>query len=371
MPRVRVGAALLARVSLFSFTALGLLVASCDRSKRPEGPEGSSAPEAASGFRVGLVLDKGGRDDKSFNASAHAGATLAVEKLGVQYKYVEATDDGAFEALLRAFVKKDFDLVVGVGFGQREAVKKVAEAFQSKNFVLIDAELDLPNVRSLVFEEHEGAFLMGAAAALASSSGKVGMVGGMDVPLIRRFELGYRAGAKQARPSVEVQVNFVGSTGDAWNNPPRAKELALAQYASGVDVIFQVAGASGAGIFDAAEEKGKLAIGVDSNQNWVKPGRVLTSMLKRVDLALFAAIEESVREPKKVRGGVRRFGLASQGVDYSVDEHNAKVLTPAIRAQLEELKARIIAASVESGTSGTAKPKRADAIEVPDFYKTR
>ena len=315
----------------------------------------TAAPVAQADFKVGMVLDKGGKDDKSFNASAHAGATLAKEKLHIGYKYVEATDDNAFESLLRAFAQKDFDLIVGVGFAQREAIKKVAQAFPKKHFVLIDSEVDLPNVRSLMFEEHEGSFIVGAAAALVSKSGKVGFVGGMDVPLIRRFEMGYVAGAKHANPKVVVKANYVGVTGDAWNNPPKAKELALAQYDAGVDVIFQAAGASGAGVFDAAEEKKKFAIGVDSNQNWVKPGLVLTSMLKRIDVALYDTIDEAIKNQGAIKGGTHRFGLASKGVDYAMDQNNAKIFTPELKKKIEELKAQIIAVK----------------IQVPDYYKKK
>lgn len=300
-----------------------------------------------------MVLDKGGKDDKSFNASAHRGATEAKEKLKVFYKYVEATDDNAFEPLLRAFAQKDFDLIIAVGFVQADAVKKIAAAFPKKHFVIVDSEVHLPNVRSLMFEEHEGSYLIGAAAALASKSGKVGFVGGMDIPLIRRFEMGYQAGVKKINPKAAVSVNYVGVTGDAWNNPPKAKELALAQYGNGVDVVFQAAGASGAGVFDAAEEKQKLVIGVDSNQNWMKPGYVLTSMLKRIDNAVFETIKEAVEKKGEISSGTKRFGLANQGVDYALDEHNAKIFTADIKKKVDELKAQIVAGK----------------IHVPDFYK--
>lgn len=315
----------------------------------------SSVSAFADPFKVGVVLDKGGKDDKSFNASAHAGASRAKEELKVQYKYVEATDDNAIESLLRAFAQKDFDLIVGVGFVQGEAVKKAATAFPKKQFAIVDGEVDAPGVRSLMFEEHEGSYLMGAAAALASKTGKVGFVGGMDVPLIRRFEMGYIAGAKKINPKIEVVSGFVGVTGDAWNNPPKAKELALNQYNSGVDVIFQAAGASGAGVFDAAEEKKKFVIGVDSNQNWIKPGLVLTSMLKRVDVAVFDLIRETMKAKGKIVGGTERFGLKSKGIDYALDAHNEKIFTPEMKKKLEELKAQIIAGK----------------IKVPDYYKIK
>jgi basic membrane protein A and related proteins len=265
-------------------------------------------------------------------------------------KYVEATDDNAFEPLMRALGQRDYDLIIGIGFAQKEAIKKVAAEFPQKHFAIVDAEVDAPNVRSLMFQEHEGAYLVGAIAALTSKTGKIGMVGGMDVPLIRRFAMGYEAGAKKVSPQTTVLVNYVGVTGEAWNNPPKGKELALAQYDSGADVIFAAAGASGLGVFDAAEERRKFAIGVDANQNWTKPGLILTSMLKRVDAAVYSTIEEA--KAGKFTGGVKRFGLANDGIGYAVDQYNEKILTQTVRKRADELKAEIIA--------GT--------IKVPDYY---
>ena len=307
---------------------------------------GISLPSAWAEFRVGLVLDRGGKDDKSFNASAYEGATAAKKKLGIYLKYVEASDDNAFEPLMRAFAQKDFDLIIGIGFAQKEAIQKVAAQFPQKHFAIVDAQVEAPNVRSLMFEEHEGAYIIGAIAALTSKTGKVGFVGGMDVPLIRRFEMGYEAGSKKINPQITVLANFCGVTSEAWNNPPKGKELALAQYDSGADVVFAAAGASGIGVFDAAEERKKFAVGVDSNQDWVKPGFILTSMLKRVDLAVFNVIQES--QSAKFTGGIKRFGLADKGVDYAVDQYNEKILTGSVRKRADELKAEIIAGKSSS-----------------------
>ncbi|PWU19491.1 MAG: BMP family ABC transporter substrate-binding protein [Verrucomicrobia bacterium] len=309
------------------------------------------SPSTAADFKVGLVLDRGGKDDKSFNSSAYEGANLAKSKLGIYLKYVEAADDNAFEPSLRAFAQRDFDLIIGIGFAQKEAVKKVASQFPQKHFAIVDSEVNVPNVRSLMFQEHEGAFLVGAIAAMTSKTGKVGFVGGMDIPLIRRFEMGYTAGAKRINPQVEVLANFVGVTSEAWNNPPKGKELALSQYDRGADVIFAAAGASGLGVFDAAEQKQKFAIGVDANQDWTKPGLILTSMLKRVDEAVFSTIEEA--KAGKFSGGVKRFGLANNGVGYSFDQYNAKILSETVRQRADELKAEIMNGK----------------IEVPDYYK--
>src|SRR5436190_1946293 len=310
----------------------------------------SSLPALAE-FKVALVLDRGGKDDKSFNTSAYEGATLAKNNLGVFLKYVEATDDNAFEPSLQSFAKRDFDLIIGIGFAQKEAIKKVAAQFPKKHFAIVDAEVNAPNVRSLMFQEHEGAYLVGAIAAMTSKTGKIGFVGGMDIPLIRRFEMGYEAGAKKVNPQVNVLANFVGVTSEAWNNPPKGKELAVSQYDAGADIIFAAAGASGLGVFDAAEDKKKFAIGVDANQDWTKPGLILTSMLKRVDLAVFSTIEEA--KSGKFAGGVKRFGVENKGIDYAVDQYNASILAPSVRNRADELKADIIAGR----------------ITVPDYYK--
>ena len=313
------------------------------------------APVSASAkLKIGLVLDKGGRDDKSFNASAYQGATEAEKKLGVSLKVVESSDDSSLEPSLRTFAQRGFDLVIGIGFIQQGPLEKVAKEFPKTRFLLVDAHptTELPNVRSVIFNEHEGAFLVGAIAALTSKTGTIGFVGGMDIPLIRRFELGYQKGAETAKPGTKVISNFVGSSSDAWKNPMKAKELSLAQFNKKADVIFTAAGASGQGTFDAAEEKNRLAIGCDSNQNWIKPGKVLTSMLKRVDIAVYSTIE-LVSQGKFVAGKVN-MGLKEGAVGFSVDEHNRGILTQEIEAKANALKQQIVA----------------NQISVPDYYLT-
>ncbi len=305
----------------------------------------------AENFRVGLVLDKGGKDDKSFNSAAYLGATKAQKELGIDLKYVEASDTNAIENLHRSFAKKDFNLIIGIGFAQVDAVKKIAEQFPTKNFAIVDGEINAKNVKSLLFEEQEGSYLVGALAAMKSPSGKIGFIGGMDIPLIRRFAVGYEAGIKKIKLDAKLTTNFIGVSSEAWNNPAKAKELALSQYNSGVEVIFVAAGASGSGIFDAAEEKKKLAIGVDSNQNWIKPGFILTSMLKRVDIAVYDTIKEA--RDGHFAAGTNRFGLKSKGIDYAVDQYNEKLISAEQKSQLEKLKEQIISGK----------------IVVPDYYK--
>lgn len=309
--------------------------------------------QTESGFRVALVADKGGIDDHSFNASAIQGLRQAEKDLKVSIKFVEASDDNAYETLIRSFAQKKFDLILLIGFSQADALKKIAPQFKDQHFVILDTVVDAPNVKSLVFSEHEGSFLVGALAAMTAKMNKIGFIGGMDVPIIRRFETGYRAGAKHANSQVEILSNYIGITGDAWNNPAKAKELAVTQYHQGVDVIFSAAGASVVGVFDAAEENKKLAIGVDLNQNGVKPGFVLTSMVKKIDQAVFHSIKEA--KAGHFKPGTQNFGLADQGVDYVIDQHNQSLISNEVKGRLEQLKSEIISGK----------------IQVPDYYKMR
>ena len=310
-----------------------------------------SANVFAADLRVALVLDKGGKDDKSFNNAAYVGAEKAKNELGIQLKYVEATDDAAIEGMIRAFAQKKFDLIIAIGFSMAEAIKKVAEAYPDLKFALVDSEVKLPNVRSLMFEEHQGSYVVGALAGLMTKTGKIGFLGGMDVPLIRRFQLGFEAGIKKTNPEATLITNYTGVTPEAWNNPAKAKELALAQYSEGTDIIFGAAGASNYGLFDAAEDQKKFAIGVDSNQNWVKPGFVLTSMLKRVDVAVFQVIKDT--KAGKFTSGTERFGLKNRGIDYSLDKYNDKLVPADVRKKVDQIKADIAAGK----------------ISVPDYYK--
>lgn len=306
----------------------------------------------AADFQVGLLLDKAGKDDASFNASAYRGVQRAERELGVKSKTVEAKDSAAAKALLRSLAAKKIDLILAIGFSQAGAVKETATAMPLSKFVLVDSEIKLPNVTSVMFAEHEGSFLVGAMAAMKSKTNSVGFIGGMDVPLIRRFAMGYEAGAKYINPKIKVPAAYVGVTGDAFNNPPKAKELALLQYSQGADVIFHAAGSSGKGLFDAAEEKKFFAIGVDSNQNSAKPGRVLTSMIKSVDVAVFEAIKAA--KAGSLKGGETvHHGFATGGIDMALDEHNRSLMTPDMLKKADEIKA-----GVKSGK-----------ITVPDYYK--
>ena len=311
------------------------------------------AHTATAAIKVGLVLDKGGKDDKSFNSSAYEGAMRAQKELGIELKYVEATDNNSLEVLHRNMAQKKYDLIIGIGFAQADAVKKVAALNPQTQFAIVDGDVTAPNVRALLFEEHEGSFLIGAAAAIKSKTGVVGFIGGMDIPLIRRFQKAYEAGVKYVNPKAKVITNYIGVTGEAWNNPAKAKEIALAQIGQKADVVFHAAGASGSGLFDAAAEKKVYAIGVDSNQNWMKPGVVLTSMLKRVDVAVFETIKQA--NEKKFASGVVRFGLKDSGVDWALDKNNESLWSAAEKAKLNDIKKLIVAKKVS----------------VPDYYVTK
>lgn len=301
--------------------------------------------ESGGKLRVGIVFDIGGKDDKSFNAAAWEGVKRAKDELGIFLRDVEPGDPTSIEPSMRAFAERGYDLIVGVGFAQAPIMDDVARDYPNLKFAIIDGVIDLPNVASLIFKEHEGSFLVGMIAARVSKTGKIGFVGGMDIPLIHKFETGYAEGARYASPRIEVFENYVGVTDAAWNNPGKGKELAKAQIERGADVIFQAAGNSGLGVFDAAEEVKKLAIGVDSNQNWVKPGFILTSMIKRVDVSVFNSVKDLTEG--RFKGGIHELGLENDGIGYALDDYNRKLIPQAVLDEVERAKQDIIAGRIK------------------------
>ncbi len=297
-------------------------------------------------FRVGLVFDVGGKGDRSFNDSAYDGMMRAAAELPIKVSDFEPGQGADREVGLRKLAARGYDVVIGVGFLFTDAIRAVAADFPDVRFVLVDGHLDgLPNVASLVFREQEGSFLVGALAALKSETGTVGFVGGMDVPLIHKFEAGYRAGVSHVRPDANVLVGYAGVRPEAFADPVRGKEITLSQIEQGADVVFHAAGVTGLGVIEGARERGKLAIGVDSNQNGVAPGTVLTSMIKRVDNALYAAITAAYRG--EFQGGEVEFGLAEAGVGFSLDEHNEALLPPALLERAAALRDSIVAGHIE------------------------
>jgi basic membrane protein A len=287
-----------------------------------------------------IVYDMGGKFDKSFNEAAWQGAERWKKESGKPYLDFEIANEAQREQALRRMAERGANPVIGIGFSQGSSIERVAKDFPKLQFAIIDSVVKLPNVESIVFKEHEGSFLVGMMAALASKTGKVGFVGGMDIPLIRRFQCGYEQGAKYANPKVEVSSAMTGTTSAAWNDPTRGGELAKAQFARGVDVIFAAAGGTGVGVYQAAKDAGKLAIGVDSNQNHIHPGTMLTSMVKRVDVAVFNAA-------KKVNPGLTVLGLKEGGVDYAMDANNAALVPAAMKAKVDAAKADIIAGKIK------------------------
>ena len=287
-----------------------------------------------------VVYDMGGKFDKSFNEAAHRGAERWKAESGRPYLEFEISNETQREQAQRRMAERGANPIVGVGFSQRSSIDRISQQFPKTTFVIIDSVVDRPNVASIVFKEHEGSFLVGVMAAMASKTGKVGFVGGMDIPLIRRFQCGFEQGAKFANPQVEVSANMTGTTPAAWNDPTRGAELAKAQFARGVDVVFAAAGGTGVGVYQAAKDNQRLAIGVDSNQNHLHPGTMLTSMVKRVDQAVYNSF-------KGARPGTTTvLGLKEGGVDVALDEHNARLVTPAMKARIDAVRADIVSGKI-------------------------
>ena len=309
--------------------------------------------------KVGIVFDIGGKNDRSFNAAAWEGVQRAEKELNICLYDIEPGSPTSIEPAMRAFAERNFDLVIGVGFAQGPIMQKVAKDYPHINFGIVDGvildenKMPYPNVASLVFREHEGSYLVGMIAASKSKTGVLGFLGGMDISLIHRFNVGYTEGAKSVNPNIRVITNYVGVTDHAWNNPGKGKELALNQIEQDADVIFTAAGNSGLGAFDAVEQFGKNAqgeankfvIGVDSNQNGVKPGFVLTSMVKRVDNAVFDVVKEVV--DGKFNGGFHVFGLDKDGVAYSLDEFNRSLIAEDVITKTEAARTKIVAGEIK------------------------
>ena len=342
--------------ALIAVGLLAIFSAACNRS--------NYAADDKSKVHVGIVFDIGGKDDRSFNAAAFAGVKCAETGnwpdgtncgkpgLNIVLRDIEPGNPTSIEPAMRAFAERGYDLIIGVGFAQAPIMEQVAREYPNIHFAIVDGVSELPNVASLVFKEHEGSYLVGMLAAKASRTGTIGFLGGMDIGLIHRFEGGDEEGAKAVNPNIRIIQNYVGVTDSAWNNPGKGKELSLAQIGKGADVIFTAAGNSGLGAFDAVEQAGKqngrathFVIGVDSNQNMVKPGFVLTSMVKRVDNAVYAIVQDVVN--KNFQAGFHVYGLDKDGVGYAMDENNKDLITPEMIKQVEEARAKIIAGQIK------------------------
>ncbi|NRG16161.1 BMP family ABC transporter substrate-binding protein [Rhizobiales bacterium] len=299
----------------------------------------------AEDIKPAVVYDLGGKFDKSFNEAAYTGAEKFKADTGVEYRDFEIQNDSQREQALRNFARRGLSPIVAIGFSHANAVEKVAKEFPDTKFAIVDSVVDLPNVRSIVFKEHEGSYLVGVLASMASETGKVGFVGGMDIALIRKFACGYKQGALAQNPDAEVYQNMTGTTGAAWNDPVKGGELAKSQFDRGADVVYHAAGGTGLGVLQAAADAGKLGIGVDSNQNALHPGSVLTSMLKRVDVAVDTTFKDAMNG--NWSSGVEVLGLKEGGVDWALDDNNASLVTDEMKAAVDQAKQDIISGKVQ------------------------
>ncbi len=324
--------ALLLTVMILALTACG--------GKKDEKKE---AP-AKEPLKVGIVLSIGGLGDKSFNDSAYRGLEEAKKDMGIEFKYVEPASPAEDEQYLREFSEAGYDLVIATGFLMKDATEKMAKEFPDVKFAIIDEVIDLPNVSSLVFSEDEGSFLVGALAAMMSETNTIGFVGGMEVPLIKKFQRGYEMGAKYVNPDIKVLGLFTSGP-NPFNDPVRGKENALSLIKQGADVVYHAAGGTGIGVIDAAKDSGVYAIGVDSNQDDVAPGTVLTSMFKNVDVAVYNTVKEVLDNDFK--SGTNRFGVAENGVGTTDFNNTKEVIGEEKLAKLEEIKEKIISGEIK------------------------
>jgi basic membrane protein A len=317
-------------------------------------PSGAEKPPAGNTVDVGVVFDLGGRGDKSFNDGAYLGAERAQKELGVHVRFIEPGEGSDRESGLRLLAAEGMDLVIGVGFIFTDDLTQLAKEYPNTKFAGVDYSVAtdkdgkvIPppnNLAALKFREEQGSYLVGALAALVGKSKKVGFVGGMDSPLIQKFEAGYEAGVHQVCPDCTVLAQYTGVTPEAFRNPGKGKEIALAQYQQGANVIFHASGSTGLGVFEAARQTNRLAIGVDADQYGEAPGYVLTSMVKGVDNAVYDAIRKV--KDGTFTGGIYQYGLAEQGVGYIYDKNNEKLIPPDVHARLEQLRQEIIAGRI-------------------------
>lgn len=315
------------------------------------GSAGSAGGSGGAGIKVGMVFDIGGLGDKSFNDSAYRGLMKAKAELGVAVQYIEPGDGSDRESALRQRAAKGDDLVIGVGYIFSDDITNLAKEFPKTKFACVDYNLPegvgkIPdNLVGLRFREHEGSFLVGAIAGRVTKSKKVGFVGGMQIPLIRKFEAGYTAGVKQVCPDCEVLAAYAGTEPKAFSDPTKGKELALTQYGRGADIIYHASGKTGDGVFNAAKEQNKLVIGVDSDQFHVAPCCVLTSMIKNVDVAVYEAIKQAAAG--QLAGGERELGLKESGVGFVYDANNQDKIPAAVVEEVKGLAKQIVDGTIQ------------------------
>ncbi|WOI56928.1 BMP family ABC transporter substrate-binding protein [Palleronia sp. LCG004] len=293
----------------------------------------------------GLIIDLGGKFDRSFNEGAYNGAQRWAEETGGDYMETELTSEAQREQNMRRMADRGANPIVTMGFANASTLEQVAPDYPETTFVIIDAVVDQPNVQSIMFDEHTGSYLVGIMAGMASETGTVSFVGGMDVPLIRRFACGYAQGAKSVDENIDVVANMTGTTPAAWNDPVRGGELTRSQIGQGSDVVYSAAGGTGVGVLQAAEDEDILAIGVDSNQNYLHPGTMLTSMVKRVDNAVYDTFMAGT--DGQIEPGLQTKGLADDGVGVAMDEFNEDLVTEEMLTAVQEARDAIIAGEIE------------------------
>jgi basic membrane protein A len=301
------------------------------------------AAPAAFAAEPAIVYSTGGKFDKSFNEGAWTGARQWAEATGGTFAEFEIDSPAQSEQALRSFARRGHTPIVAIGFTHANALAKVAPEFPDAAFVIVDSVVDAPNVRSVVYREHEGGYVVGVIGALTSQTGTLGFVGGMDIPLIRKFACGYVQGAKSFDPGTEVLVAMTGDTPAAWSDPVRGGEIARSQIERGADVVMQAAGGTGLGVLQAAADAGALGIGTDANQNWIHPGKVLTTMLKRVDVAVLRAFSAG---EKGFQPGVVSLGVAEDGIGWALDEHNRDLISSEVEAAANDAMAGIASGEI-------------------------
>ncbi len=325
---------------------LMLFVNSCNKKETPD-----SKTEVKAVSKVGLVFDIGGRGDKSFNDAAYKGLEEAKEKLGIEFEVIDPGDGSDRESALRKLAsKKDIGLIFGVGFIFTDDINNIASEFPDKKFACIDYSITpgkkIPdNIAAVEFKEEEGSFLVGALAAYISKANKVGFIGGMESALIRKFESGYKQGVKYANPECQIISGYVSVSPDGFKNPGKAKEIAFSQYSNGADIIYHASGLSGLGLFEAAREKNKLAIGVDMDQYREAPGFILSSMVKQVNESVFMIIKDF--KDNKFTGGEKIFGLKENGVSYVYDDNNKNLISAEIKNKVDSIRTKIISGEIK------------------------
>ncbi|MFW6367010.1 MAG: BMP family lipoprotein [Spirochaetota bacterium] len=294
--------------------------------------------------KVGIVLSIGGLGDKSFNDAAYRGLEWAKRDFDMEFNYVEPASTAEDEQFLTQYAQSGYDLIIATGFLMKDACEKVAKQYPDTKFAIIDSVIDLPNVSSLTFKEHEGSFLVGALAGLMTESNTIGFVGGMEIPLIKKFEYGYEQGAKYTNPNVKI-LSLYTTGQNPFNDPVQGKDNALNQIGQGADVVYHAAGGTGLGVIEACKEKGVWAIGVDSNQDGVAKGTVLTSMLKKVDVAVYDTVKSVIEG--NFESGVQSFGVKEGGVGTTDFEFTRDKIPAEYLVQLDEIKELIKTGELE------------------------